>query len=173
MTKIAFFDRDGTLNKEVNYLHRFEDFAWIDAAMEFLKKCADMGYVLAVVSNQSGIARGMFNESAVADLHEQINADLKKRIGIEIAHFEICPHHPDFTGACSCRKPSAELLERIAKNYTEIDKENSFMVGDKISDYEAGLAFGIRSYLVSTGHKFEASAVPALQIVKELKEINL
>jgi histidinol-phosphate phosphatase family protein len=173
MNKIAFFDRDGTLNKEVNYLHRYGDFKWIDGAPDFLKSAADAGYTLAVVSNQSGVARKLFSKSAVADLHEQMNNDLEKRVGVRISHFEICPHHPDFTGACDCRKPSPRMLERIAEKMGNIDKERSFMVGDKLSDYRAGLNFGIRSYLINTGHLLRSDELALANCIESLRDIEL
>lgn len=173
MQKIAFFDRDGTLNKEVNYLHRFEDFAWIAGATDFLKSAADAGYILAVVSNQSGIARGMFGEAAVQELHAKMNDDLEAKTGVRISHFEICPHHPEFTGDCACRKPSPALLERIAAKVGDIDKKQSFMVGDKLSDYGAGLAFGVRSYVITTGHAINTAEIPTAHIKANLREIEL
>ncbi len=151
MQKVAFFDRDGTLNVDVNYLFEWSKFQWIDGVKDSLRDIANHGYKLAIITNQSGIARGMYTAEDVEKLHREMNADLKKSHGVSFEFIEFCPHHPAFSGACDCRKPSPVLLERVASRIGEIDKDASFFVGDKDSDIEAAKAFGIRPFLVKSG----------------------
>ena len=152
MKKVAFLDRDGTLNLEKDYLFQWKNFEWIEGAKDFIKSLKDHGYFVAVVTNQSGIARGYYKASDVIHLHEKMNDDLKKTHDVVIDRFEICPHHPEFTGQCTCRKPDTMLLRRIVNFTGVIDKELSFMVGDNMSDYNTAENFEIKPFLVLTGH---------------------
>lgn len=177
MTKIAFIDRDGTLNKEINYLHRWEDFEWITGAKESLKELKKIGFLLAIVTNQSGIARGYYKETDLEILQKKMDDDLYQSTGVHIDHFQFCPHHPDYTGACSCRKPELDMFHRVIKLYPDFDKENSFMIGDNISDIEAAYRLGIQSFLVETGHgmaakkKVNLKKTTLLKSIKELKDL--
>ncbi|WP_312647419.1 D-glycero-alpha-D-manno-heptose-1,7-bisphosphate 7-phosphatase [Aminipila sp.] len=141
MNKAVFFDRDGTINVEINYLHRIEDFRFIDGMSEFIKKWNDWGYKVIVVTNQAGIARGYYTEEDMHKLHAHINKELKK-IGAHIDAFYFCPHHPDFTGECNCRKPKTGMIEQAIKDF-DIDVSQSILFGDKEWDIEAGKKSGI------------------------------
>ena len=146
MNKAAFFDRDGTINIEKNYLYKVEDFEFIKGIPELIKKYNDEGYVVIVVTNQAGIARGYYTEEDMNILHRYINEQLAK-IGAHIDAFYFCPHHPDITGECNCRKPKTGMLEKAIQEWN-IDVNQSILYGDKPWDIEAGEKCGIRSIYV-------------------------
>ena len=147
MNKAAFFDRDGTINVEKNYLYKVEDFEFIEGIPELIKKYNDEGYIVIVVTNQAGIARGYYTEEDMNILHRYINEQLAK-IGAHIDAFYFCPHHPDITGECNCRKPKTGMLEKAIKDWN-IDVSQSILYGDKTWDIEAGERCGIsKCYLV-------------------------
>ncbi len=155
MDKIVFLDRDGTINEEVEYLHRPSDLVILPGVSAALKRLKEQGFRLVVVTNQAGVARGYYSESDVDQLHEYMNRLLAED-GAEIDHFFYCPHHPDYgIGAykksCHCRKPDIGMFE-MAENYFQVDKSHSYMVGDKLLDTEAGHKYGVSSVLVGTGY---------------------
>ncbi len=155
MERVIFLDRDGTLNEEVNYLHRREDLRLLPGVPEALRRFRERGYRLVVVTNQAGIARGYYREADVDALHAYLNGVLRPQ-GAEIDCFFYCPHHPEhglgaYRTACRCRKPEPGLLER-AEQYFAVDKAHSWMIGDKLSDVEAGVRYGVRTVLVGTGY---------------------
>jgi len=145
-----FLDRDGTINIEKNYLYRTEDWEWIPGAIEAIKKFKQAGFLLVVVTNQAGIARGLYSSEDVERLHSYVQDELFK-IGKVIDAFYYCPHHPAFTDLCSCRKPSTEML-RHAATELNINLKTSWMIGDKLIDVEAGKALGVNTLMVRTGH---------------------
>lgn len=146
MNKAAFFDRDGTINVDTGYVHRIEEFQFIDGIPEFIKKWNDWGYKVIVVTNQAGIARGYYTEDDMHKLHAYMNEELAQ-IGAHVDAFYFCPHHPDFTGACHCRKPEPGMFEQAIKDW-DIDVTQSIMFGDRQSDIEAAEKCGIKGYLV-------------------------
>jgi D-glycero-D-manno-heptose 1,7-bisphosphate phosphatase len=151
----VFLDRDGTINVEKDYLHCIADFAFIPGAPEAIRGLKAAGFLVVVVTNQSGVARGFFDEAAVHALHEHIQ-QLLADYGTAIDAFYHCPHHPhegvgEYRVDCDCRKGSPGMLLQAAREYA-IDLGRSFMVGDKLADIEAGYAAGCRSVLVRTGY---------------------
>jgi D,D-heptose 1,7-bisphosphate phosphatase len=148
MNKAAFFDRDGTINVEVNYLYKIEDFKFIDGVPELIKSFNDSGFKVIVITNQAGIARGFYTENDMHKLHKHINRELSK-FGARIDAFYFCPHHPDFTGECKCRKPKAGMIEKAIKDF-DIDVSKSILLGDKSWDIEAGAKCGIQSYYIDS-----------------------
>lgn len=152
MNKIAFFDRDGTLNEEKNYLHKWNDFVWLPEVKDMLKLLKNKGYIIAVVTNQSGIARGYYSEHDVSKLHFEINIDLQSSHHVSIDYFELCSHHPEFSDPCKCRKPGTQMLDNILSSVGNVDLEQSFIVGDKLIDLNAGEKVGIKSYLSPFGY---------------------
>lgn len=157
--KVVFLDRDGTINEEVNYLHRKEDLVLVSGVPEAIACLNRAGYEVIVVTNQAGVARGYYSEEDVCALHTYLNQVLEKD-GAHIDAFYYCPHHPvhgigAYRCVCRCRKPDIGLLENAEQQGGEIDKEHSWMIGDKVSDTEAGRRFGIRSILVGTGYGAE------------------
>lgn len=150
----AFFDRDGVLNHDRGYVHRIEDFAWIDGAREAIALLSAAGYLTVVVTNQSGIARGYYDEAALQRLHAHLQQDLA-RFGATLDAWYFCPHLPDATLAefrvdCPCRKPKPGMLLRAAQEHS-IDLPSSLLIGDKQSDLEAAKAAGARGFLFQGG----------------------
>jgi D-glycero-D-manno-heptose 1,7-bisphosphate phosphatase len=161
--KAAFIDRDGVLNEEQAFVHRIEDFAFLPGATDALRVLKAAGYLLVVVTNQSGIARGLYSEADYLALTEHIRARLAAE-GISLDAVEYCPHLPDAPVAryrveCDCRKPQPGMLQR-AIQALDIEPGASFLVGDRLSDIEAGRAAGIaRCFLVRTGYPLTDEAV--------------
>jgi D-glycero-D-manno-heptose 1,7-bisphosphate phosphatase len=145
-----FLDRDGTINVEKNYLFRFEDWEWIPGAQAAIAKLNKAGFLVVVVTNQAGVARGLYTEQDVMRLHEQVSADLERHGG-KIDAYYYCPHHPDFGSSCCCRKPSPGMILRAGEDL-DIDLSKSWMVGDKASDIQAGQFAGVSTILVRTGY---------------------
>ena len=154
MKKAIFLDRDGTINVEKDYIYKSEDLVFEEGTIEALKTFKNLGYILIVVSNQSGIARGYFTEKDLNIFNNNMNEILKKN-GVEITEFYCCPHHPDGIGeykkVCECRKPNNKMIEEAIKKYS-IDREKSYMIGDKTSDIGAGLKSNLKTVLVKTGY---------------------
>uniref|UniRef100_UPI0035676C6F D-glycero-beta-D-manno-heptose 1,7-bisphosphate 7-phosphatase n=1 Tax=Fusobacterium nucleatum TaxID=851 RepID=UPI0035676C6F len=154
MKKAIFLDRDGTINVEKDYIYKSEDLVFEEGSIEALKTFKNLGYILIVVSNQSGIARGYFTEADLNIFNNNMNEILKKN-GVEITEFYCCPHHPDGIGkykkVCECRKPNNKMIEDAIEKYN-IDREKSYMIGDKISDIGAGLKSNLKTVLVKTGY---------------------
>lgn len=151
-TPAVFLDRDGTINVEKNYLYRIEDWEWIPGAETAIAQLNLAGFLVVVVSNQAGIARGFYTEEDVSNLHLQVSANLMHHGG-KIDAFYYCPHHPDHgeNRACKCRKPKPAMLLEAARSLN-IDLGNSWMVGDKVIDLLAAKAAGVRGILVQTGY---------------------
>lgn len=154
MKRAVFIDRDGTLNEEKEYLFRTEDFAFIPNAPRAIQLLNEAGYLVIVVSNQSGVARGYYTEEDVHLLHRHI-ASLLEQVGARVDGWFYCPHHPSGRGSyslpCRCRKPLPGMLLEAAGRFN-IDLESSIMIGDKLVDVEAGIAAGCRPILVRTGY---------------------
>ena len=152
MKKSAFFlDRDGVVIRQVSYLHTPEQVELETGVPEALRRIHDSGALAVVVTNQSGVARGMFTREDVERVHARIQ-ELLAAHGERIDGFFTCFHHPDFTGPCACRKPAPGLFLEAAERLG-IDLGSSFMAGDKFSDLESGRNAGVRqSFLVLTGY---------------------
>lgn len=150
----VFFDRDGTLNVDTGYLHEIDKLQWMPEAKEAVKYVNDKGYLAIVITNQSGVARGMFGEEEVRALHEHMNKELGA-IGAHIDAFYYCPHHPEaavsaYRKDCSCRKPKSGLIEQACRDFS-IDLARSLMVGDSSRDVECGEGAGVRGVLYDGG----------------------
>ena len=155
MKKCIFLDRDGNINVEKDYLHRVKDFEFEEGALEAIKIFSDSDYLVVVVTNQSGIARGYYTEEDVKTLHDYLDRRVREEGG-RVDGYYYCPHHPEkgigeYKKECGCRKPEPGMFLQ-AKEDLDIDFENSIMVGDKMSDVEAGKRLGMRGILVRTGH---------------------
>lgn len=150
MNTAAFFDRDGTINVDVGHLYRVEDLRFIPGRPELIREHNDRGDLVIVVTNQAGIAKGLYTLEDMRRLHEEMNRRLKARWGAWIDAFYYCPHHPDFTGPCHCRKPEPGMIERAIRDH-RIDATRSVLYGDKPWDIEAGEKCGIRGILLPAG----------------------
>ncbi|MDO5415873.1 MAG: HAD family hydrolase [Lachnospiraceae bacterium] len=153
--KTIFLDRDGTINEEVNYLHRPEDLKLLPGAAEAIRLWNEHGFQVVVVTNQAGVARGYYEERDVEQLHRYMNQILEPE-GAHIDRFYYCPHHPEhgigrYKVKCHCRKPETGMFE-AAQADRAVDKEHSYMIGDKWLDTQAGARFGIHTALVGTGY---------------------
>ena len=145
-----FLDRDGTINIDKDYLYKVSDWEWISGAQQSIQKLQNLGFKIIVVSNQSGIARGFYNITDVDNLHSFIHSDLEKS-KIKIDGFFYCPHHPSYGASCDCRKPSPFMLIK-AKELLNLDLKSSWIIGDRVSDMECGIAAGVKPLFVKTGH---------------------
>jgi len=157
----AFLDRDGVLNVDHGYTHRPEQLEWIDGAPEAVRLLNEAGYFVFVVTNQSGIARGYYDEETVKSFHAHMQKDLASR-GARVDAFYYCPHHPEGTikalaVQCRCRKPGIGMLEQAASEHS-VDRESSFLIGDKDEDMAAARAFNIRGIRFN----FRADSLAAL-----------
>lgn len=153
--KAIFLDRDGTLNIDHGYVHKIDDFQFIEGVGKALKQLQERGYLLVVVTNQSGIARGYFSEEQFWQLTEWMDWSLDEDYGVVLDGIYYCPHHPDGKGEyrldCDCRKPKAGMLAQAIKDLN-IDPAQSYMVGDKLDDLLAGENAGVKTkVLVRTG----------------------
>ena len=157
MTRAVFIDRDGTINEEKEYLYRTDDFAFIPGAPQAIRRLNEAGFLVIVVTNQSGVARGYYTEEDVHLLHRHIASQLEL-FGARVDAWYYCPHHPTGRGSyalpCRCRKPLPGMLLEAARRF-DIDLDASVMIGDKLVDVEAGTAAGCRPILVRTGYGSE------------------
>jgi len=147
--KAAFFDRDGTLISDVNYLQSIDQIQIIEHAVAIAQLCQSLGYTIFVITNQSGVGRGFFDETFVQKTHDYIRNLFIKR-GVTIHSFYYCPHHPEaiipaYRQVCACRKPQPGMLLKAAHEY-KIDLASSLMFGDKVCDFDAGSAAGCRAF---------------------------
>ncbi len=146
--KAVFLDRDGVLNREMgDYVCRLEDFHILDN-FEALKKLQERGYLLIVATNQGGLAKGWYNEDELSTMHQQLRETYKSH-GVEFTDMFYCPHHPEFTGDCDCRKPKPGLLLRGIEKYN-IDPAQSYFIGDRERDVVAGTAAGVTGILINS-----------------------
>ena len=161
-----FLDRDGVINIEKNYLHKKEDFEFIDGIFDLCHSYQEKGYLIVVVTNQSGIARGYYSEVDFANLTFWM-IDAFASNGIEITQVYHCPHHPDISGECECRKPHPGMLLKADKELN-IDFENSLLVGDSERDIEAAYNAGVKeTYLFSE----EAKDTKATKNIHSLRSL--
>lgn len=177
--KVIFLDRDGTINEEVEYLHRIEDFVFIDKAQEALKIFKRLGYELIVVTNQSGVARGYFDEETIINLHNYMDTVLNEKSDTKlIRRYYYCPHHElgsvdKYAINCTCRKPLSGMLDKAIADLGlqgyKVSLEESFIVGDKESDIEAGINGGVKNkVLLRSGHEINEATTLADYIYNDI-----
>lgn len=146
MRKVIFLDRDGTLNVDRGYLFRISDWEFCSGAIDALHLFRRADFAVAVVSNQSGVARGYYSRDDVDALHRWVAEQLASQ-GPRVDHFAYCPHGPD--DHCACRKPGTLLARQIeAESGWTIDYSESWTIGDKESDVRFGVALGMRTALL-------------------------
>jgi len=153
LRKAAFLDRDGVINIDSGYVSRWEDFRFVPGVFEFLRGLVSKGYLLVIVTNQSGIARGLFTEAEYESLTRKYLAELANR-GIPIAGVYYCPHHPEgivspYARRCDCRKPAPGMILQAIKEL-EIHPASSLLIGDSERDLAAGRAAGVGQLILMT-----------------------
>jgi len=144
--RAAFFDRDGTINVDYGHVYKTEQLKFIPGIPELIRQYNREGVLVIVVTNQAGIAKGLYTEKQMEAFHAYLNAQLISNYGAYIDAYYYCPHHPDFTGPCLCRKPAPGMILKAAREY-QIDLGASVMYGDKESDREAARRAGIGRYI--------------------------
>jgi D,D-heptose 1,7-bisphosphate phosphatase len=165
----VFFDRDGVLNEDRNYVHRPEDFTWMPGAREAIRHCNERGIFVFVVTNQAGVARGFYDEKAVRRLHRWMDEELAA-IGEHVDAYEYCPHHPDgtvtvYAKACDCRKPGPGMIQNLLAAWP-VDAARSLLIGDKLSDIGAAEAAGILGVMKDAGSLAE-------QVGRLMREVDV
>jgi D-glycero-D-manno-heptose 1,7-bisphosphate phosphatase len=169
----AFLDRDGVLNVDHGYAHRLDQLEWTEGAPAAVRLLNESGYYVFVATNQSGVARGYYDEPAVDRVHADMQAALRAQ-GAHVDGFYYCPHHPDgtvphYAVTCRCRKPGTGLLEQAAQEWP-LDLSRSFLIGDKASDLKAAADFGIdgilfdartESLVATVRRRLQGRAMPA------------
>jgi D-glycero-D-manno-heptose 1,7-bisphosphate phosphatase len=150
----AFLDRDGVLNFDDGYIGTRDRIRWTPGVVSAIRALNEAGYLVFVITNQSGVARGMFREQDVRALHDWMRDELQ-RDGARIDDFRFCPHHADGSVAdyavdCECRKPKPGMLRDLMKAWP-VQVQGSFVIGDKPSDVEAAKAAGLPGFLFAGG----------------------
>jgi D-glycero-D-manno-heptose 1,7-bisphosphate phosphatase len=169
LIKSIFLDRDGVVNKELNYLYQIEKFEFIEGIFEACRHFQDLDYKIIIFTNQSGIFRGYYSEEQYQKLTKWMLSQFKKN-KINILDIFYCPHGPK--SLCNCRKPKPGMLIEAKEKY-EIDMKNSWVVGDKETDIGAANSAGIKNtILVRNSYKVDASSSNAKHIVDSIKHIN-
>ena len=158
MNKAIFLDRDGTINVEKHYLHKIEDFEFLPGVIEGLRLLQEEGFLLIIITNQSGIGRGYYKEEDFLALNAWM-LDALKENEVTIIKTYYCPHLPDakiekYHKVCSCRKPSLGMYEQAIKEF-DIDLSRSFAIGDKIRDCSICEKTDCRGFLISNNEKAE------------------
>lgn len=173
MQKAAFLDRDGVINVDHGYVHTKEDFEWIPGVKEAARMLHEAGYLLIVVTNQSGIARGMFTEEEFLELDSYMREEFAKA-GAPVARTYYCPHHPQgivpkYSITCNCRKPAPGLFLKAIKEF-DIDPAQSVAFGDSLRDLAAAQAAGVstRVLLSKNGTDRPLSCNANTQAAKDL-----
>lgn len=152
--RAAFFDRDGVINVDRGYVHRADQLVFVPGAARALRVCHELGFLVFVVTNQSGVARGYYDEAAVQVFHAHLRAELA-RAGAILDDLRYCPHHRDGTVTdymrdCACRKPAPGMILDLLRQWN-VDPARSFLVGDQASDMAAAHAAGIAGHLFVGG----------------------
>ena len=168
LKKALFLDRDGVINVDHDYVHKAEEFEFIDGIFELCKYYQNLGFMIFVITNQSGISRGYYSEDDFSKLSSWMISEFARH-SVDVKKVYHCPHHPDTSGECSCRKPHAGML-LDAKEEFDVDLENSVLVGDRERDIEAGIKAGLKeTYLFDESNQVKSSK--ATKIVSKLEDI--
>ena len=163
MYKAFFLDRDGTINYDVNYLHKMQDIQILKGVNQALKLMKQNNYLVIVISNQSAIDKQLMSQKKLIEINNKINQLVDKSID----KFYYCPHHPLISGICKCRKPNPYLIN-LACIDLNINVAQSYMIGDKISDVETGINANCKeAKLISKNKDYEL-----LRVTKELLKLN-
>lgn len=150
--KALFLDRDGVINHDPgDYTKSLAEFQILPGVVETLKCWYDLGYLLIVVTNQGGLAKGLYEESDVHAMHQYFQG-LCVQAGFSVSHFYFCPHHPDYNGRCLCRKPGSLMVEKGIHQFG-LDPDQCLIIGDKQRDLDAAAAAGVDGVLINTNDR--------------------
>ncbi len=157
MTIAAFLDRDGTLNQEIGYIREVEKLELLPGAAQAVKKLNEAGVLAILTTNQSGVARGFYDEAHIHALHDRLAKLLWEEAGAKLDAIFYCPHHPrgaveEYRQACSCRKPEIGMIQEAQKRFGEIVLSESFVLGDKATDVDLAVNAGCQGILLQTGY---------------------
>ena len=167
--KVVFLDRDGVINKEVGYLHKVEDFEFIDGVFNSCQYFQSLGYQIIIVTNQSGIERGYYTKEDFLVVTDWMLKQFKYH-EIEVLDVFYCPHSPE--SGCDCRKPKPGMFIQANDKY-HIDMSNSWMIGDKEADVQAANMAGIsNTILVKSGHEIDEKSSKAKFILDSIKQVT-
>jgi D-glycero-D-manno-heptose 1,7-bisphosphate phosphatase len=166
LPKALFLDRDGVVNVEKNYLYKIDDFEFMEGILDVCRYYASKGYVIIIVTNQSGISRGYYTQEDFKRLSDWMVGQFNQH-GIAITHIYHCPHHEAIDGACDCRKPQPGMFLEAQRDY-DIDMKNSIMIGDNERDIEAAIRAGVGTNVLFSTDAIESEAN---RIVRSLKEL--
>jgi len=176
--KAAFFDRDGIINVDHGYVHTIEQFEFVDGVLELLQSVQSKGYDIVIVTNQSGIARGMYSEDDFKRLSHWMCEQLKVQ-GVLVSQVYFCPHHPTaghtaLTQACTCRKPHPGMLLNAAEE-NQYNLSQSIMIGDKYSDMECAVNAELRAgyWLITSNLASTTPQKPFIQLVARSQKTEL
>ena len=150
MRKAIFFDRDGVVNVNTDYVYKISDFKFMEGFLDFFSACKKGGFIALVVTNQSGINRGFYTERDFKILSDFIQEQLRKKTGFAFDKIYHCPHLPSEN--CICRKPKIGMIQNALKDFP-IDLEQSFLIGDNESDIECAINAGIKTQILLTNDK--------------------
>ena len=175
MISAVFLDRDGVINVDHGYVSTWEQFEFLPGASGALRELQDAGYLLIIVSNQSGIGRGYYSEADLESLNQAIAQHLASTVGVTLSGFYHCPHHPteaegEFRRQCDCRKPAPGMIRQAALDHG-VDVKTSILVGDKDSDIAAGRAAGVARLFKVAGSSQSATPGADVQLVTGLSEV--
>ena len=161
--KVALLDRDGVINRkkpEGSYILRPDELELLPGAAEAVRLLNRTGILTIIVSNQRAIARGLLTEEGLTDIHNHLQRGLAES-GARVDAIYHCPHD---AGQCKCRKPETGMLDRVFKDFPAATRSNTILVGDALTDIQAGKAFGIKTILINNGQssseKWEAGVTP-------------
>lgn len=175
MNKAIFLDRDGTLNPDPGYISDPNDYSLYPGVTEALEKLQKAGYMLILITNQSGISRGLFTEEQLEKVHEKMNMLLSEG-NVKLDAIYYCPHHPEhpYKGLadCDCRKPKPGMIIKALKEHN-INPKQSYMIGDRSSDIKIGLASGVSSICISPNPLKGFESIPTFETLKKASEYIL
>jgi len=174
--RAVFLDRDGTINKDAGYIGRAEQVVFFPWTVEAIRALNQAGLPVIVVTNQAGIARGLYTEADLARVHRHVSACMEAG-GARIDAYYYCPHHPEgivegYGRGCDCRKPGPGMIQQAVRDHG-FDPTRSFVVGDKWLDIGLGHAVGAQSILVRTGYGAEQERTPRAGVVADAVVDNL
>ncbi|WP_297893170.1 D-glycero-beta-D-manno-heptose 1,7-bisphosphate 7-phosphatase [Shewanella sp.] len=174
VNRAVFLDRDGVINKDHGYVHQVDDFEYIEGVFEACLALKQMGFKLVVVTNQSGIARGIYSEDQFHSLTEWMDWNFADK-GVELDGIYYCPHHAEkgigeYKVDCDCRKPKPGMLNDAAK-FLKIDLPQSVMVGDKAEDMQAAKAAGVTTRILVRSGKVIADSSDATIVLDSIADV--